>query len=119
MKDLNSSSAIDDYISGFDPPTTDILQKIRFLVRSLIPEARETISYGIPTFKLKKNLVHFAGYKNHIGFYPTPGVIEHFKTELSGYKTAKGSVQFSLNNPIPYDLIEKMVRYRIAQIKGG
>ena len=111
--------SVDEYIAGFDKGTGAILEKIPLLIRQLAPTARETMSYGIPTYKLEKNLVHFAGYKHHIGFYPTPSVIEHFKEELTAYKSAKGSVQFPLKDPIPYELIGKMVKYRLAQLAGS
>jgi len=91
------------------------LQKIRATIRKAAPNAEETINYGIPTFTLEGNLVHFAGFKNHIGFYPTPSGIEKFKKELSVYDGAKGSVKFPLNKPIPYTLISKIVKFRVKE----
>lgn len=110
-----SANNIDEYISGFPDNVKEILQKIRNLISQAAPEAEETINYGIPTFKLNGNLVHFAAYKTHIGFYPTPSGIEKFKDELSAYESAKGSVKFLLKNPIPYDLIKKIIEYRVKE----
>ncbi|MCA9875038.1 MAG: DUF1801 domain-containing protein [Anaerolineales bacterium] len=106
---------IDDYIAGFPADVQEILQKIRGIVHEVAPDAQETIKYQMPTFTLQGNLVHFAAYQNHIGFYPIPTGIEAFKEELSLYKTGKGSVQFPLDQPIPYGLIERMVRFRAAE----
>ena len=106
---------IDEYIAVFPPKTQAILKKIRQIIHKTAPEAIETISYAIPTFKLNGNLVHFAAYENHIGFYPTGSGIEAFKKEISIYKNSKGSVQFPLEEPIPYDLIKKIVIYRVRQ----
>jgi uncharacterized protein YdhG (YjbR/CyaY superfamily) len=106
---------IDTYIAGFPEDIQQILQKVRTTIREAAPQAQETIKYQIPTFTLDGNLVHFAGYKKHIGFYPTPSGIEKFKQELSGYKWAKGSVQFPLDRPIPYDLIRKIVEFRVKE----
>ncbi|WP_317046476.1 iron chaperone [Siphonobacter curvatus] len=93
---------------------------IRAVVKKAAPEAEETIKYAMPTFTLNGNLVHFAAYKNHIGFYPTPSGISTFEAELAPYKKAKGSAQFPLTQPIPYELIEKMVRLRVQEnrVKG-
>ena len=106
---------IDEYIAGFPADVQEILEKIRMTIREAAPEATETISYQIPTFKLKGNLVHFAGYKRHIGFYPTPSGIEKFRNDLSAYKSAKGSVQFPLNQPIPYILVREIVKFRVQE----
>ena len=92
-----------------------ILTKIRSVIKESGLEAVEKISYQMPTFYLKGNLVHFAAYQHHIGFYPTPSGIEAFKSELSIYKWAKGSVQFPLDQPIPYQLISKIVKFRVAE----
>lgn len=108
---------IEEYIETFTKDVQSILEKIRQTIQKTAPGAVEAISYQIPTFKLNdKNLVHFAAFKNHIGFYPTPSIIEAFKKELSQYKGAKGSVQFPLNKPIPYDLLEKIVMFRAKEI---
>ena len=106
---------IDQYIKTFPEEVQKILEKIRKIIRKEAPQAKETIKYQIPTFTLKRNLVHFAGFKKHIGFYPTPGAIIQFKEELSEYKQWKWSIQFSINKPIPYDIIKKMVRYRVQE----
>jgi uncharacterized protein YdhG (YjbR/CyaY superfamily) len=103
---------IDEYITIFPKNVQEILETLRKVIRESAPEAEETISYAIPTFKLNGNLVHFAAYKNHIGFYPTSSGIEAFKKELSNYNTSRGTVQFPIDKPIPYDLVKKIVRYR-------
>lgn len=110
-----SLKTMDQYIAGFPENIQTILQKLRTTIRLAAPEAKETISYQIPTFVLHGNLVHFAAYKKHIGFYPTPSGIEQFKNELSIYKNAKGSVQFPLDKPIPYRLISRMVKFRVKE----
>ncbi len=106
---------IDAYIASFPKDVQEILDKIRKTIREAAPAAQETINYAIPTFTLKGNLVHFAAFEKHIGFYPTPGGIEQFKDELSAYKSAKGSVQFPLDQPIPYDLIREIVTFRVQE----
>jgi uncharacterized protein YdhG (YjbR/CyaY superfamily) len=107
---------IDQYILQFPEETRDILNKIRALIKENAPEAIESIAYGMPAYKLnKKPLVYFAAYKTHLGFYATPSGHETFKEELSKYKQGKGSVQFSLNQPIPYDLIMRMVKFRVSE----
>ncbi|MVM30754.1 hypothetical protein GO755_11985 [Spirosoma sp. HMF4905] len=111
----NTPTNVDAYISDFPEATQELLQQIRLTLRQAAPDAEEAISYGIPTLKLKGNVVHFAGYKNHIGFYPAPRGLDAFKEELSGYKGAKGSVQFPLDKPLPLDLIARITKYRIDQ----
>jgi len=111
------SKTIDEYNAMFPKNIQDILEKIRRVIKESALKSEETISYGIPTFKLNGNLVHFAAFKNHIGFYPTPSAIVAFKKELSPYKQAKGSVQFPLEKPIPYDLVKKIVKYRVKENK--
>jgi uncharacterized protein YdhG (YjbR/CyaY superfamily) len=106
---------IDEYIACFPKDVQAILEKIRATIRKAAPDAEEKISYQMPTFALKGNLVHFAAWKEHIGFYPAPTGIEAFKTELSAYEGAKGSVQFPLDRPIPYDLIGRIVEYRVKE----
>ena len=106
-------TTIDEYIATFPKDVQNLLDKIRETVKAVAPEAEETISYAIPSFKFNgKYLVHFAGYKNHIGFYATPSGHEKFKAELSKYKQGKGSVQFPLNKSIPYDLIKRIAEFR-------
>ena len=111
----SSSPKIDAYIAAFPEDVQEILKKIRSTIQNAAPDAEETINYGIPTFTLKGNLVHFAGFKKHIGFYPTPTGIEKFKKELSVYEGAKGSVQFPLDKPIPYGLISRIVKFRVKE----
>lgn len=110
-----SYKTIDEYIYMFPKNVQKILFKLRQVINKAAPEAKEAISYQIPTFKLNGNLVHFAGYKNHIGFYPTPSGIRAFQNELIIYETSKGTVKFPLDKPIPYDLIEKIVVYRVKE----
>ncbi len=106
---------IDEYIAGFPQDIQEILERIRSTIKTAAPDAEETINYQIPTFTLKGNLVHFAAFKKHIGFYPTPTGIEKFKTELSVYEGAKGSVKFPLDKPIPFELINKIVKFRVKE----
>ena len=107
---------IDEYIKSFPGDVQVILQKMRQTIRKAAPGAVEAISYQMPTFKLNgKNLVHFAGWKEHIGFYPTPSGTEAFQKEISPYKAAKGSIQFPLDRPIPYNLVEKIVTFRVRE----
>lgn len=108
-------TSIDEYIATFPAEIQKILQEIRALIKAAAPEAKEKISYQMPTFDLNGNLVHFAAFKNHIGFYPTPSGIEAFKEELSGYAGAKGSVQFPIDQPMPLDLMRRIVEYRVAE----
>lgn len=110
---------MDEYIETFPKDVQKILEEMRQTIRKAAPEAVEAISYQMPTFKLNgKNLVHFAAFKNHIGFYPIPSGIEAFKKELSSYKQGKGSVQFPMDKPIPYDLVKKIVYYRAKENLG-
>ncbi len=107
---------VDQYIKTFPKDVQRILEKMRQIIREAAPEAVEAISYQMPTFKLNgKYLVYFAAWKNHIGFYPIPSGIEAFKKELSPYKVAKGSVQFPIEKPIPYDLVRKIVIFRMKE----
>lgn len=106
---------IDDYISGFPPEVQEILGKIRQSIRKAAPQAQETISYGIPTFTLRDTyLIYFAAYKKHIAIYPVPGGNDEFKEEVSAYRTGKGTLQFPLDKPIPYNLLRKIVRFSLA-----
>jgi uncharacterized protein YdhG (YjbR/CyaY superfamily) len=111
----NKPQNIDEYIAGFPPEIQEILQKVRETIRKAAPDAEETISYAMPTFKLHGNLVHFAAYKKHIGFYPTPTGIEAFKDDLAVYGHSKGTAQFPLDQPIPYDLIRSITEYRVGE----
>lgn len=110
-----SPQDVDAYIASFPEQTQEVLEKLRKTIRDAAPGAEETINYGVPTFTLNGNLVHFAAYKKHIGFYPAPSGIEQFKDELSAYKGAKGSVQFPLDKPLPYDLIREIVAFRVKE----
>ena len=117
MPERSVAPDIDAYIAGFPPETQARLEEIRALVRSIAPEATETISYAIPTFDLNgKHLVHFAGFPHHVGLYPTPVGMETFKEDLSHYKTGKGSVQFPLDQPLPTDLIRRIVEFRLDDV---
>lgn len=106
---------IDEYIANYPADVRVILEKLRATIREAAPEAGETIKYQIPTFTLKGNLVHFAAYPKHIGFYPAPSGIEKFKAELAAYKQSKGAIQFPLDQPLPYDLISRIVTYRVQE----
>ena len=107
---------MDEYIKTFPLDIQRILERVRQTIRKAAPGAVETISYQMPTFKLNgKNLVHFAAWKNHIGFYPQPSGTKAFQKELSPYKAAKGSIQFPLDKPVPYDLVEKIVIFRVNE----
>lgn len=109
---------IDEYISAFPTEVQELLHQVRDAVRKAAPKAQETISYFMPTFKFNGTLVHFAGYKNHIGFYPGPSGIDAFRNELSKYKTSKGAVQFPLDQPLPLPLISKIVKLRVRENEG-
>jgi uncharacterized protein YdhG (YjbR/CyaY superfamily) len=106
---------IDDYIAGFPAEIQAILQKIRTVIQTAAPEATEKISYQMPTFYLNGNLVHFAAFKKHIGLYPAPSGVEAFQQELAPYLKAKGSIQFPLDKPIPYDLIAQITAFRLQE----
>ena len=107
---------IDEYISKFPEEVQQQLQKVRAIIKSIAPKAIEQIAYGMPGYKTNgKPLVYFAGYKNHIGFYATPSGHKAFQNELSKYKQGKGSVQFPLDQPIPFELIEQIVKFRVEE----
>jgi uncharacterized protein YdhG (YjbR/CyaY superfamily) len=112
MKKLTS---IDEYIKEQPSNVQKILEKMRQTIHKAAPTAEEAISYGLPTFKLNGNLVHFGGFKSHIGFYPAPEGIEAFKKELSQYKGGKGTIKFPLEKPIPYDLVTEIVKFRVKK----
>lgn len=112
-------STIDEYHASFPPAVREILQHLRETIRQAAPEATETISYNIPTFKLKKNLVHYAAFQHHIGFYPSPSALAAFKKELEKYKNSKGAVQFPIDKPLPIPLIKKMVAFRVEEEMNG
>ena len=106
---------IDGYIAGFPEQIRKKLEEMRMIVKKAAPGAEETINYGVPTLILSGNLIHFGGFKNHIGFYPAPSGIEAFKKELSVYEGAKGSVKFPVNKPLPAALIAKIVKFRVKE----
>jgi len=110
-----TSDSIDEYIIKFPPEIQEILIRLRKVIKESAPDAEEKISYQMPTFLLNGNMVYFAAYKKHIGFYPTSSGIDAFKHELSQYKGAKGSVQFPIEKPLPYELISKIVKFRVAE----
>ncbi|QHW31406.1 hypothetical protein GZH47_11500 [Paenibacillus rhizovicinus] len=118
MKEQDNPTAIasiDDYISAFPPEVQAELQTLRQLIHEAAPGAQEKIAYQMPAFMLHGNLVYFAAYKNHIGFYPTPSGIVAFKEALTGYKASKGAVQFPIGKPLPYALIRQILEYRVAE----
>lgn len=107
---------VEEYIKTFPKDIQTILEKLRQTIHETAPEAVETISYQMPTFKLNgKNLVHFAVFKEHIGFYPTPSGIDSFEKDLAPYRTGKGTLQFPLDKPIPFDLVKKVVIFRVKE----
>ncbi|WP_409344580.1 iron chaperone [Paenibacillus sp. MBLB4367] len=107
-------ASIDAYISTFPAEVQGILETLRNVIKESAPDAKEKISYQMPTFELHGNLVHFAAYKNHIGFYPAPSGITEFEEELSAYPRSKGAIRFPLDKPLPYELISRIVKYRVA-----
>ena len=109
------TTTIDEYIAGYPKNIQKLLEEVRVTIKKAAPGAEEAIKYGIPTFILNGNLVHFGGFKNHIGFYPAPSGIEEFKKELSKYAGAKGSVQFPIDKPMPLALITKIVKFRVKK----
>lgn len=114
MKTTNTNS-IDRYIADFPKSTQLLLERLRATISKAAPKAEEKISYAIPTFYLNGNLVHFAGYKHHIGFYPGAAGIKTFKKDLSGYKTSKGAVQFPIDKPLPLGIVTKIVKFRVKE----
>ncbi len=106
---------INEFIADFPEDIQIILEKIRATIQQAAPDAKEAIKYGMPTFVLNGNLVHFAAYKNHIGFYPAPTGIDAFIEELAQYRTGKGTIQFPVDKPIPYDLVTKVVKFRVEE----
>ena len=111
-------ATIDEYIASFPLDVREKLHGIRAVIRRAAPDAEETIRYGIPTFRLNgSNLVHFAAFKEHLGFFPTPSGVEKFLKELSSYQTSKGTIQFPLDKPVPYDLVERIARFRAEETR--
>jgi uncharacterized protein YdhG (YjbR/CyaY superfamily) len=112
---MKTYSDINSYIAELPGETQAILEQIRQTIHQAAPEAKEAIKYGMPTFVLNGNLVHFAAFKNHIGFYPAPSGIDAFIKELEVYRTGKGTIQFPIGEQIPFDLITKVVKFRIEE----
>lgn len=113
----NKPDNIDAYIAGFSPEVQAILEQVRQTIHQTVPEAKETIKYDMPTFTLEGNLVHFAAFKKHLGFYPIPMEHPDFIADFAPYKQGKGSIQFPLDQPMPLELIAKIVRYRVGVLK--
>ncbi len=112
---MNKAKSIDEYIRSFPKDIQEKLEQLRATIKKAAPAAEEKISYAMPTFVLNGNLVHFAAYKNNIGFYPSPSPIEVFKHDLTGYITLKGAIQFPVDRPLPLDLITRIVRFRVKE----
>ncbi|MBD3241779.1 MAG: hypothetical protein GF331_14410 [Chitinivibrionales bacterium] len=110
-----AAKTVDECLAGFPDSVQSKLRRVRDIVRENAPGADEAIVYGIPTYKLQGNLVHFAGYRNHIGFYPTPSGIAAFKRELAGFASSKGAVRFPISEPLPEKPIADIVKYRVKQ----
>ena len=111
------SGTIDEYIGAFPADVRKVLEQVRMTIRKAAPDAVEAMKYGIPTFVLGENLVHFGGFKTHVGFYPSPSGIEAFKKELSAYEGAKGSVKFPLDKGMPLALITRIVKFRVQEVR--
>jgi uncharacterized protein YdhG (YjbR/CyaY superfamily) len=116
MKNMKEYSDIDAYIADAPAEVQPVLQKIRQTVQAVAPQAEEAMRYGLPTFRLNGNLIHFGAFKTHIGVYPAPRAIEAFHKELSPYEGGKGTIRFPLDKPIPYDLIRKIVEFRVSEL---
>lgn len=112
---MEKPTTIDDYIATYPADVQEILQKVRATIKTAAPQATEAISYGMPTFKLHGNLVHFGAFKSHLGFYPIPSGMDQFQEELAPFKSGKGSVQFPFDQPMPYELITKIVKFRVTE----
>jgi len=106
---------IDEYIESFEPEIKKTLTELRNFIKSKVPEATEKISYGMPTFYLHGNLIHFAAFKNHYSLFPSPSGIDAFEKELTPYRTGKGTLSFPMNKPLPWNVIEKVLEYRINE----
>jgi uncharacterized protein YdhG (YjbR/CyaY superfamily) len=108
-------NTIDEYIGSFEPKIKKTLNEIRDFIKSEVPEATEKISYGMPTFYLNGNLIHFAAFKDHYGFFPNPSGIDAFEKELAPYRSGKGTLRFPIDKPIPWDIIKKIVKFRVKE----
>jgi len=118
MGQVTTIGTVDEYIEQFPKEVQETLRQIRAVIKRAAPDATERISYRMPTYTRNGNLVHFAGHRNHIGFYPTPSGIDAFKKQLSPYEGSKGAVRFPLDKPLPVDLIERIVKFRVEEDKG-
>lgn len=118
MEEKKKITTIDEYISTFPADVQEKLEQVRKVIHEVAPDAKEAISYQMPTFKLNGNLIHFAGHKEHIGIYPMPEVIDNFKDDLAKYKTSKGAIQLPLDEPMPIDLIKRIVLFRMDLMKN-
>jgi len=115
---MRAFADIDEYITTFPPEIQEKLRGIRAVIRRAAPDAEEAIRYGMPTFRLGgSNLVHFAAFRDHLGFFPTPSGVEKFRKELSSYRTSKGTIQFPLDKPVPNDLVERIARFRAEETR--
>ena len=114
---MKTFQTIDSYIKSFPKEIQETLQIMHQTIKKAAPQAEEAIKYGIPTFIMHGNLVHFGGFKKHVGFFPTPAAITAFKSELQKYKTTKGTIQFPWEEPLPLGLITKIVKFRVRQNK--
>jgi uncharacterized protein YdhG (YjbR/CyaY superfamily) len=112
---MKTFKTIDAYINSFPGDVQELLERIRATIHKAAPKAEEAVKYGIPTFVLNGNLVHFGGFKNHIGFFPGPSGVKNFKKELEKYETSKGTIRFQLDKPIPYALITKITKFRVKE----
>ncbi|GHT05405.1 hypothetical protein AGMMS49525_12700 [Bacteroidia bacterium] len=111
-------NTIDEYIETFEPNIQKTLNEIRNFIKNEVPEASEKISYGMPTFYLNENLVHFAAFKDHYSFFPSPSGIDAFEKELASYRSGKGTLRFSIDKPIPWEIIKKVVQFRVKEISN-
>ncbi len=117
MAEEKKTGTVDEYISAFPTEVQKIMKELRKVIHEAVPGLEETISWSMPTFKLKgKNIVHFAGFAKHIGLYPAPPAVEEFSDMLAGYKQGKGSIQFPLNKPVPFDIVKKIVKFNADRI---
>lgn len=113
------TTTVDEYIAQFSGEKKEILMKLREVIRKAAPDATEKISWQMPTYHQKTNLIHFAMQKNHVGIYPSPEAVIAFADELKDYKTSKGGIQLPLNKPIPYDLVKRITEYRVRTVTEG
>jgi len=113
---MEKPTTIDEYIAAHPADVQEILQMVRETIKTAAPQATEAISYGMPTFKLHGNLVHFGAFKTHLGFYPIPSGMDQFQAELAQFKSGKGSVQFPIGQPMPLDLITRIVKFRVKEM---